>query len=46
MACRMGLTMSQRHAVTKVKAQAYVRANQVTKTRILDELVELTPIAS
>lgn len=38
----MGLTTSQRHAVTKVKARAYVRANRITKTRILDELVELT----
>ena len=38
--------MSQKHAVTKVKARAYVRANRVTKTRILDELVELTPVAS
>lgn len=34
--------MSQRHAVMKVKTRAYVRANRATKTRILDELVELT----
>jgi len=34
--------MSQRQAVTKVKARAYARADRVTKTRILDELVELT----
>jgi transposase InsO family protein len=38
----MGLTMSQRQAVTKVKARAYARANRATKTQILDELVELT----
>ena len=38
----MGLTMSQRQAVTKAKATAYVRADRATKTRILDELVELT----
>ncbi len=38
----MGLTMSQRKAVTLVKARAYVRANRAGKVRILDELVELT----
>jgi hypothetical protein len=38
----MDLTMSQRQAVTKVKARAYARADRVTKSRILDELVELT----
>ncbi len=39
---KMGLTMSQRQAVTKAKARAYVRADRVGKSRILDELVELT----
>lgn len=34
--------MSQRKAVTRAKAQAYVRANRVKKSQILDELVELT----
>lgn len=34
--------MSQRKAVTLVKARAYVRANRAGKVRILDELVELT----
>ena len=34
--------MSQRQAVTKAKATAYIRADRATKTRILDELVELT----
>ena len=34
--------MSQRKAVTKAKATAYVRGDRATKTRILDELVELT----
>lgn len=38
----MGLTMSERKAVTKAKAQAYARANRAGKTKILDELVELT----
>ena len=38
----MGLTMSQRQAVTKAKAQAYARADRAGKSRILDELVELT----
>lgn len=34
--------MSQRQAVTKVKARAYVRADRATKSQTLDELVELT----
>jgi transposase InsO family protein len=38
----MGLTMSERAAVTKAKAQAYARADRARKTAILDELVELT----
>jgi len=38
----MGLTMSQRQAVTKAKARAYARADRVKKTAILDEMVELT----
>ena len=38
----MGLTMSERAAVTKAKALAYVRSNRVKKTAILVELVELT----
>lgn len=38
----MGLTMSQRKAVTRAKAQGYVRASRARKTQILDELVELT----
>jgi len=38
----MGLTMSQRQAVTKAKARAYARADRAKKTVILDELVELT----
>jgi transposase InsO family protein len=38
----MGLSMSQRQAVTKAKARAYARGNRVSKTKILDELVELT----
>ena len=38
--------MSQRQAVTKAKARAYVRADRAKKTAILDELVELTPVAS
>jgi hypothetical protein len=38
----MGLTMSERAAVTKAKAQAYARADRAKKSAILDELVELT----
>lgn len=38
----MGLTMSQRQAVTKAKARAYARADRAKKSVILDELVELT----
>jgi hypothetical protein len=38
----MGLTMSQRKAVTVIKARAYARGNRLEKVRILDELVELT----
>jgi hypothetical protein len=38
----MGLTMSERAAVTKVKAHAHARAGRARKTAILDELVELT----
>jgi hypothetical protein len=38
----MGLTMSQRQAVTKAKARAYARADRTAKSQILDELVELT----
>jgi hypothetical protein len=38
----MGLTMSQRRAVTVIKARAYARAGRTEKVRILDELVELT----
>ena len=38
----MGLTMSQRQAVTKAKARVYARAERAKKTAILDELVELT----
>jgi transposase InsO family protein len=38
----MGLTMSQRRAVTVIKARAYARGNRSEKIRILDELVELT----
>ena len=38
----MGLTMSERAAVTKAKAQAYARADRGRKSAILDELVELT----
>ena len=34
--------MSQRKAVTKKKALAYRSADRTGKTRILDELVELT----
>jgi hypothetical protein len=38
----MGLTMSQRKAVTVVKVRAYARGGRTEKVRILDELVELT----
>ncbi len=38
----MGLTMSERQAVTKAKATAYARASRARKTQLLDELVELT----
>jgi transposase InsO family protein len=38
----MGLTMSQRQAVTKEKARAKSRADRAKKSRMLDELVELT----
>ncbi|MDN5807456.1 MAG: hypothetical protein L0J17_01475 [Brevibacterium sp.] len=34
--------MKQRQAVTKKKALAYKNANRAGKTRILDELVDLT----
>jgi transposase InsO family protein len=38
----MELTTQQRHAVTKKKALAYKRADRAGKTRILNELVDLT----
>lgn len=38
----MGLTMSERRAVTVAKARAYRAADRAGKTRILNELVELT----
>jgi hypothetical protein len=38
----MGLTMSQRQAVTKAIATRYRRASRVEKTRILDELCATT----
>jgi hypothetical protein len=38
----MELSMSQRHAVTKKMAAAYKRSTRADKTRILNELVELT----
>ncbi|MEA3292424.1 MAG: transposase, partial [Pseudomonadota bacterium] len=38
----MGLTMSQRRAVTKALATRYRRADKAEKARILDELCELT----
>lgn len=38
----MELTMQQRKAVTQKKALAYKNGNRATKSRILDELVELT----
>jgi len=34
--------MSQRQAVTKAKARAYARGDRACKTKILEELVELT----
>jgi len=34
--------MSQRQAVTKVRAWAYARGHWVVKTRILDEMINLT----
>ena len=34
--------MSQRQAVTKAKARDNARGDRAAKTRILDELVELT----
>jgi len=37
----MGLTMSQRQAVTKTKARAYAGGDRAKESRILDELVEL-----
>lgn len=38
----MGLTMSERKAVTKAKVTAYARGSRARKTQVLDELVELT----
>lgn len=38
----MELTMTQRQAVTKKKALAYRSADRAGKSRILDELIELT----
>jgi hypothetical protein len=38
----MGLSMKNRQAVTNAKARAYARADRAGKSRILDELVELT----
>ena len=38
----MELTMTQRQAVTKKKALTYRSADRAGKSRILDELVELT----
>ena len=38
----MGLTMSQRQAVTKAKARVYARADRAKKSVVLDELVALT----
>jgi hypothetical protein len=38
----MGLTMSERKAVTRAKATAYAGASRSRKSQILDELVELT----
>lgn len=39
---RMELTMGQRKAVTMMKALTYRGADRAGRTRILDELVELT----
>jgi hypothetical protein len=38
----MELTMTQRQAVTKKKALAYQSGSRAAKSRILDELVDLT----
>lgn len=38
----MGLTMSERKAVTRAMATAYARGSRAKKTQVLDELVELT----
>jgi hypothetical protein len=38
----MELTMSQRQAVTRRKAQAYASGSKAVKSRTLDELVEFT----
>jgi hypothetical protein len=38
----MGLTVSQRKAVTKTIATRYARANKAGKSRILDELCAMT----
>jgi hypothetical protein len=38
----MELSMGQRQAVTKKLASAYRRGSRADKTRILDQLVELT----
>ena len=42
----MELTMRQRQAVTMKKALTYRGADRAGKSRILDELVELTALAS
>src|ERR1019366_2017130 len=42
----MGLTMSERAAVTKAKALAYARGNRAKNTAVLDELVELTGLVA
>lgn len=41
----MGLTMSERAAVTKAKARVSAGADRARKAAILDELVELTGLA-
>jgi hypothetical protein len=38
----MGLTMSQRKAVTKATATRYWSSSRAAKARVLDELCELT----